>query len=402
MTYIYNEIIQKNGIEKAIDCGFFDTPEFSYIDNTKNFTYSFTGEINITKNTLIKYFPGAFTYLHEGHMLSIIKAYRDALAITDDFYIVISPANSDYLNTKYPNTENIKNKKRFDRIIQLINEYDYLFYNDGERKLSEHILIDLNPMLNTTQDYNFTDLLKGFLSFYDNINNFIHKPIILAGGKDRLYFKDIEKYTDKIGVECYENKFCNKVSSKDYLKDTLEETVKKHCIFRCEKVSQYNLFNKILGKYYLSITPSYLKDELKIVNYYKKVFPNSSFLTICKEYKNEMLYHKFGRKRETPLSDSFHDFSDIKKIPHVDFIIDSDSYSGQTIRNIEYVHHNTKVLPILKVPNINNYEIVDLCDIIDNYFIYPYYDISERMSLPAFTTEMYHEFNLLKKEMRNL
>ena len=164
MSFIYSDIIQTYGKKIARKCGYFNTgkdfellvPYYSDIyDSLFDTLWKYFEKPTINSLTTFMYYPGAFTHFHEGHLDVVKQAYNFISQKTDNFYIVLSPANSDYVKYKYPDL-NITNKSRYDLILESLQTLD--------KDILSKIIIDLNPMLNMDRDYNFTDLLNNFYS----------------------------------------------------------------------------------------------------------------------------------------------------------------------------------------------------------------------------------------------
>lgn len=176
MSFIYKDI--DLSLIELESIGYFKPKkDFETIVPGTNHSYCFNKDKPITKDTLIIYFLGAFSYTHIGHLKLIKEAYESL--ISDDVRIVISPANSDYLYSKYGSNVNVTNVKRFNRLLNTIE--------DNKEFLGEsynNLIIDLNPMLNMTCDYNFTDLLKNFIEVSGFNYESLPTPYILCG-KDR-------------------------------------------------------------------------------------------------------------------------------------------------------------------------------------------------------------------------
>ena len=383
MSFIYDDILE----EYKEKCGYFETKlPFSLIQENSHYLETFGKDIHISENTLIFYYPGAFTVFHSGHMKVIKSVYEYAKSITDDFYIVLSPSNTDYLVQKYSKKHEIHNQKRYDRIYKSILNDSY--------HLLKHIVIDLNPMMNTKVDYNFTDLLKSFIEHYLPYDKLQFIPYIVCG-KDRD-FRKLEKHTDKLKVFYFEG---DDTSSKNMIK--MNTNKKKICLLRCFNEKELKLFRKYFDKFYSMIIPSYNDNEIEKVKEYVRMLEEDgkSYITICKDYKNILPYYKFSREWVHPLrSDKF---INAFTLPEVDIVIDSDVYGGKTRQFIE-TYYKSKLLAINDVYGLtNDIEIVDITDLYDDLYRYPQYDISERMSLPPFDLEMHDLFDNFKKELKN-
>ena len=394
MSFIYSDIIQTYGKKIARKCGYFNTgkdfellvPYYSDIyDSLFDTLWKYFEKPTINSLTTFMYYPGAFTHFHEGHLDVVKQAYNFISQRTDNFYIVLSPANSDYIKYKYPDL-NITNKSRYDLILESLQTLDKI-------SLSK-IIIDLNPMLNMDRDYNFTDLLNNFVTIYGAC---YHKgPHYVICGKDKN-FKILEQYTDKIKIFYGEMKI--EKHSKDLIK--AQPFQKKNCILRFNEVKELTLFKKYFKDYYNFILPNQIefeKDSFDLIN------TNKNIITICKDYQKEFPYFRVSRNWNNPLEQNGY----INQIegydPAYTLVIDSDCYTGGTLLYLESLGYEVKIagkgyeqyLP-------KDYDIVDFTDFynIENCY-YPYKDSSERMSLPSFDSNMHKHFQQFLKEVEQL
>lgn len=387
MAFIYDDLTANIKQKEAL--GYFNTKASSFfeISPRENFVYhSQFGEPKpITKETLIVYYCGAFTYFHKGHYNLIKEAYNELSKDNDDVRIVISPANSDYIKQKYGDGVDVSNKKRYDRIVKFLGENSY-------DEVNKSIIIDLNPMLNTVCDFNFTDLIKNFVEKYIPYYDEIKTPYILCG-KDRGYFKELEKHTKKIKVFYGvgdENSSSNMINY-------MGVTRKKHILVRVHNTKEFEIFKSHMSNFYASITPSYISDEIAMVKSISGVM-NSMYKTVftnCKDYMDLLPYVKISRKFDNPLSDSI-----ITGSPFAegDLIIDSDIFSGTTKKIIE--NKGAKLTAIYDFSKFTDtHDIVDIDDLKKSEFRYPYCDLSSRMGLPLFDMEMHDKIHNLKVEL---
>lgn len=389
MPFIYDELAMNHQTKQYL--GLFDAKlsRFSEIAPSENFVYSngISDDVKnkeITKDTLIVYYCGAFTYFHSGHYALMEKAYNDLSKKHKDVRIVISPANSDYIAQKYGDSVGVSNKQRYDRIVDYLNRSEYSDF-------TKSIMIDLNPMLNMVCDFNFTDLLKNFVEKYHPYDDMV-TPYILCG-KDREYFKALEKNTDKLKVYYDEG---DDTSSSDML-SFMGSFKKKHIILRVHTKQEYDIFVSHMSSLYSSITPSYISDEISHVKTligYKKPLHNYIF-TNCKDYSDILPYVKISRSFLNPLSNPKIHGSPFKK---GDLVIDSDVFSGLTKNRIEA--SGATLEAIFDFSDVNDtHDIVDIDDLLKNDFKYPYYDLSSRMGLPLFYAETHDIINKLKYEL---
>lgn len=349
-----------------------------------NYVQSFNKDHKITKDTLIAYYPGAFGHFHKGHkkVVSLIK--RQLEKITDDYAIVIAPANSEYNSFKYgAYSHNALNKSRFDRMLLWQDAFE-----------ARNVYIDLNPMLNHRVDQNFTDLLKDFVdrNVPEGYFGLKHTPVIVCG-KDRN-FDELNKCGDLIRSVYIP--MTHDISTSTHFLNY--KFLKKKLLLRCYTYKQFNLFCNYFAQYFSEIIYSPIEDERHTV----KNYADHNYITICKDYKDILQYFKLSRKYDHPLSDpyftdeQFEELLEFKdKNSYSIFIFDSDVFSGGTEAALksrgfclEYFYnlkHKTKT-----------HELLDYDDFLDVRFKYPYYDMSSKCSLPAFTIKehkLIEEFN---------
>lgn len=360
--------------------------EFKKLDENFNCVVNSQGQPIKFENSepIIGYFTGSFSYFHKGH-IEIIKQFVLHLKekhpkdyLMQNYYIVIAPAHTDYLATKYPDSQYIQNKQRYDQIIEQL-----------QYQLFRNIVLDLNPMLNCYQDYNFTDLLFDFL----NRNQIENSTNYILCGKDRAYFKNIEKYTNKLKV-FYCDSFGD-ISSRAHIEQHPKPFTKKTLFLRCWKESEFKLFKDFFAEQYQEIIPIYIHDEIEFAK--QQLKDNPDLITICKDYQHLMPYIQFSRKQLNPLADYYHDKPEelSQKV-----VIDSDSYSGETRKTIESL--NSK---LICYKNLNHqtdkYELLDIDDFYEDDFCYPYVDISSKCSMQPFLKKDYLNFNQFKKALKN-
>ena len=159
MSFIYSDIIQTYGKKIARKCGYFNTgkdfellvPYYSDMyDKVFDSLIKYFDNPVINSNTTFMYYPGAFTHFHEGHLDVVKQAYNFISQKTDNFYIVLSPANSDYIKYKYPDL-NIKD---------LYDNYKDIF------NLSKTGIIIIEPRY---KDLNFTEIFSILKQKYSNL-----------------------------------------------------------------------------------------------------------------------------------------------------------------------------------------------------------------------------------------
>lgn len=384
-SFIYSEIWDNKFPFKELEqVGWFDAPEFKSISNV-NFTKTFDCVINITPGTNIGYFPGSFTIFHDGHAAIINKFFDD----NPGAVVVIAPANSDYLVTKY-GKENpyIQNKARYDNLYQGIEDRF-----EGSRL--SRIMIDLNPMLNNTSDHNFTDLLADFLNRQFCSLHFMDTPPSILCGKDREYFKNLEEHTKLLKVFYVDS--VDGLSSRNMM--TVKKVQKKKLILRINKEEELNLFREYFVNEYISIQPSYIEEEKKMVQNSKKYYPHQykNSITVCKDYADILPYHKLSRHFINPFEhDGFTTEYDFKN----EIVFDSDIFSGSTRDYLE-----SKGCCLFAVHNLIDSSFTELLDITDFYDVkwnYPHVDISSRCSMSPFTKDDHINFANFKKALNAL
>ena len=375
--YIYNNV-PEIFLEEA---GFFvpnEEPlrlsENSYIKNVNNKV--------ITEDTLVLYFPGSFGCFHKGHMDIVHRAVADAKNITDDYVLVLSPANSDYAIDKYGYSNFATNKFRYERIMEQIKDCGY------------NIIVDLNPMLNYTVDHNFTDLLKWFCDYEVgvNIDELKYAPVIV-GGKDRD-FSIINDLTNLIQFWYYDQQVDFSTSG-NYKP---EQHTKHDVLVRVHNDVEFDLFVRYFSSYYNEIKPIYIKDEIKQL----KKLDLDKCITICKDYVNYCHYVKLSRTYETPLDKPT--FTEEDRLRFSNFYgftaIDSDIFSGGTRDFLNSVGIKTHAFTDLS--KTDNTELLDIDDFKCDNYCYPYIDVASKCSLPAFDCEMHKHYNSFITELKNL
>lgn len=361
-----NSVIFRDVLENL---GWFDT-DFAPIAKV-NYIYKSNDPRGIDSQTQVAYYPGCFAHFHDGHKQLIDQWLEETE--TSNKIIVISPANTDYTYSKYGDVVEASNKSRFDQIKKWVDDHP----------LKDHIFIDLNPMLNFTQDQNFTDLMGDFLRRQGFTFSDMNTPMTLICGKDRDNYKKLAELTNKIKVYYQED-------STGFSSSKMGFTArkKKHLILRCNSKSELLLFESYFEDQYESITPSYLDDEIASVR--NIAYLGKDVFTICKDYAAELPYIPFHRKWKNPFErDGFETSGDFANT----HIIDSDSYTGSTKSELLRLGAS-EVQVILKGTDPEFIEIIDYADFKDPMFRYPYTDITERCSMQPFTNEMHLLYNV--------
>ena len=357
-SFIYSDILQ--------NIGWFNAGNPYKKLGDVNYVHYINGKVNIDKDTIIAYFPGCFAQFHDGHITVIDEMKHILSSVSDNYVIVLAPANTDYTVSKY-GADNVyaSNKYRYDRITSKL---------EG---VTGNIAIDLNPMLNNDQDYNFTDLLKDFVERHvEKFDDLVNAPFIMCG-KDRDYFKNIELLTNKIKI--YYSHDITQLSSSQLIKESPKTFVKKICHLRCNNVEQLGVFHKYFKHHYKEIVPVYLKHELEQAKK-KSEFAD---ITICKEYADILPYVPFHRNFIHPLTSDNTYTGDASLIDN-NKVLDSDIFTGGTAREIVRLGGClTSVMNFYHKTDTD--ELVDFNDFYDEKYCYPYYDISERCSMMPFT-----------------
>lgn len=335
----------------------------------------------ITRTTLVAYFPGCFAQFHEGHLGVVKQAVAYCQAVTDDYLVVVAPANSDYTTDKYGKDSLFAtNKYRYDRICEVLKDID------------GNVAIDLNPMLNYQVDYNFTDLLHGFVTRHVAYDDLVHVPAIVCG-KDRDYFLNLEEATDKLQVMYVDDTtFASSSSHIQSVGNT--KVVKKNLLLRCNTEAEYELFVKYFHDQYNEIVLALLEDEIQDASRWndKEKFD----ITICKDY-TFLPYVKVHRRFDDPLSSvdghiTEGSFDGLK-------VLDSDVFSGGTRKFIE--HSGGSLYTVYDFSDtLDQYELLDIADFYKPEFAYPYVDISSRCSMQAFDLAAHINYNEFQKELR--
>jgi glycerol-3-phosphate cytidylyltransferase-like family protein len=382
-SFVYSNIPANNDLASL---GWFQPKiPFGVIGNANYVKFINEQNTNISKNTLVAYFPGCFAEFHIGHLDVVKQAIEHCRAITNDYLVVIAPANSDYTTEKYgKNSLFATNKYRYNRICSMLSG------------IEGNVVVDLNPMLNYEADFNFTDLIFDFIARQGvEYNDLVHVPRIICG-KDRDYFSNLVKLTDKLDV-FYVNDTTG-ASSSSHIKAVNNTSVKKKkLLLRCDNHEQYDLFVKYFADQYEEIELQLLSDEIIKAKQLNDI--HNFDVTICKDYSDFLPYVKVHRSFENPLdSGNGHitqgTFENLK-------VLDSDVFSGGTKNFIVnqggflYAVHDFS-------EQLNDRELLDITDFYDEKFCYPYVDISSRCSMSAFNLDSHKNFLAFKTELKNI
>jgi len=378
-SFIYSDILQQ--------LGWFDPQSnFERLADV-NYVHWINKAIKIDSKTVIGYFPGCFAEFHDGHV-SVIESFVSMIKhFTDNYVVVIAPANTDYTVSKYgQDSLYATNRYRFDKIVEKLKDTKY------------NICIDLNPMLNNDRDFNFTDLVHDFvvrqLGSYDNLV-MSNVPYILSG-KDREYFTKLGLLTNKL--QFFYCPDTTGLSSSNAIKDNPKPVVKKKVYLRCNELWEFTMFSATFHDHYSDIIPVYMKTEIGMAQRLKN--ETNAEVTICKEYKNILPYVPFHREFEHPLMTSNTYNGDIDKLRNK-VVLDSDIYTGGTKRCLEML--GCKVVAVMDYTlQQDNIEIVDFADFYNDDYRYPFYDISTRCSMLPFTKEDHKTFLVFKQQIKRL
>ena len=372
-----------------IEAGFFEVENKQKISlKTKHQVFYFNENLNkkINSDTIVLYYNGAFSTFHDGHSLCIKNAYEEMIKRKiENFIIVISPSHTSYSLYKYKDYD-ISNKSRYDRIkLKCLESLS----ND----ILDYLCIDLEPMLNYTEDQNFPDLI---LDFCNSFNIKIGNKHAVICGKDKTWNKLTELTKLNILFNFVENDSIYNFSSKDEIHKYPKKN-KKKLYLRCINEEQYILFCFYFKGKYTTIEPIYLKDEIFIAK--KMAIENKIQYTNCKEYADFLNYIPYSRTYINPLENTINLKPILNK--NVTSILDSDVYSGGT--KIAFENIGVKFYSVYDLQNkTDEYELLDVLDMYDDKLNYPFYDISSKFSISPFDKEDYKVFNQFKKEMKNI
>ncbi len=347
-----------------------------------NYVKFINDPVIVSRTTLVSYFPGCFAEFHAGHLDVVKQAVACCQSITDDYLVVIAPANSDYTTEKYGKDSLFAtNKYRYDRICSVL------------QGIEGNVAIDLNTMLNYRVDYNFTDLLYDFIT-RDGLSyhGLFYTPHIVCG-KDRDYFQKLEYVTDKLSV-LYVDDTTGASSSAHIRSVGNTKVVKKNLLLRCNTEAEYELFVKYFHDQYNEIVLALLEDEIQDASRWndKEKFD----ITICKDY-TFLPYVKVHRRFDDPLSSVDGHITDgnFKGLK----VLDSDVFSGGTRKFIE--QSGGSLYAVYDFSNkLDEYELLDISDFYKPEFAYPYVDISSRCSMQAFDLAAHINYNEFQKELR--
>ena len=375
MSYIYHDLSEA----VAAQCGYFEPKSFSPIFHGFSEVVKVGSPSPMDKDTLILYFPGSFGTFHQGHAECVRNAVMDAMRITRNVAVVISPANSDYTAEKYGAwSVNSSNKYRFEQI---------------KRFVPCPLYIDLVPMMNYTSDQNFTDLIDEFVkrNLDMTVGALTHAPWILCG-KDRSSFMQLNDYTNKVKVH-----FTKGSTDQSTSANLGGMRTKKELILRCETHEEYELFSEYFHDQYTHIEPSFLDVERSVAESYAKY--NDIKHTICFDYREFLTYHPVSRMWDNPFEQSkdFLVYPTLTNLPRNTRILDSDIFTGSTRTKMNDLGYN--LFTVMDATNRLNVEIVDISDLRDDW-CYPFVDISSRASMQTFTHEFHERYNNFVKELK--
>jgi hypothetical protein len=240
-------------------------------------------------STLVAYYPGCFAEFHDGHMAVVRETVEAMKAVTDDYRVIIAPANSDYTMSKYGDVVQASNKYRYDKIMNWLRGAEGM----------ERVHIDLNPMLNFDRDHNFPDLIDDFLKGHGLELNIMERAPFVVCGKDRDW-SNLRRATNRIRV--FYSQGDSTSSSAIMAAKAPMPRVKKDLILRCTTWYDLNLFAEHFGDQYKSVKALYKSDEMGMA---RELCEKHKFdFTICKEYHSLLPYHQVSRKWHNPLDQS--------------------------------------------------------------------------------------------------
>ena len=380
MTPIYDRIPQSAKSE----CGYF-TPKCAHriFDSFNSYVHkgSLSRKKQIDYETRVLYYPGSFGSFHAGHLSVIWRAIEQVAKVTDNYVVVVAPANSDYVAEKYGEwSVRASNKRRYDNIKQ------HMF-------TQRDMWIDLNPMLNNPCDYNIDTQVEQFLQaeLKCGIKDMVHPPMVLCG-KDR----DFSKITDYQG---YLDVFFADDSTGFSTSKTENELIeKKDLILRVHNYAQFDLFCKYFSKHYKSIKPQLIGTEKFVAQEYARM--NGIRYTNCKDYADFLIYIPLSRKWINPLEHSGFDGDEwhFNRISGQK-VLDSDCFTGSTADHLQRKYN----IDSISLVDLSDRDDVELLDIDDFYtWQYPYVDISYRCSMPAFSAEDHLYFADFVKELKGI
>jgi len=386
-TFIYSDILanHKEYSDQMGNLGWFQPK--APLETLSDVNYvKYINEPNaISCKTLVAYFPGCFAEFHVGHLDVVKQAVEHCKAITDDYLVVIAPANSDYTTEKYGKDSLFAtNKYRYDRICSML------------AGIEGNVAIDLNTMLNYKVDYNFTDLILDFITRQNvKYDDLVHVPRIVCG-KDRDYFANLVTMSDKIDVFYMED--TTGASSSGHIRSVGNSKVaKKKLLLRCNNVNEYRLFRDYFQDEYQGIYLEFIEREVKDA---KELHALINFdVTICKDYACFLPYVKVHRKFNNPLS------SGDGHITEGNFeglvVLDSDVFSGGTKNFIANLGGELYAIHDFS-NNLDSFELLDFPDFYKDDFCYPFVDISSRCSMRAFDLAAHNNFAAFKAALKNI
>ena len=377
-SYIYNEIPEAAWEE----CGYFKPKTCARINN-----HGFAAPVAVGKpreidsETLILYFPGSFGTFHQGHAECVRNSVMEAMRITRNVAVVISPANSDYTVQKYGAwSVNASNKHRFEQI----------------KKFAPcPLYIDINPMMNYTCDQNFTDLISDFTIVHLNrtVGSMKHAPWIICG-KDRAYFMKLNDYTNKVKVH-----FTKGSSDQSTSASLGGDRKKKKVILRGRSWEEYELFTDYFHDQYELVSFMDIREEIDIA--YKFAKYNNIRHTICKDYREILEYFPVHRRWDDPFtqSEDFDFMPSMMEVPYGARFLDSDIFSGSTKFFMGQRGYN--LFAVADYTDRRDIEVIDVSDLRGEWK-YPFVDISFRASMRSFDHNFHQEFKRFKTELENV
>lgn len=361
---VYN---QCDSLEEAFRLGFFIPEEKASMTGFPELSFS----PKPPSTDPVFYYPGAFGEFHEGHISVVDNILEKA---TENAWIVISPAHASYVAEKYGKWSfRASNKYRFDNIMRTIRQ-------KGQKW--QRVIIDTYPMLAVSCDQNFTDFSLGFQE-----RNGMTGPLTIVTGKDRSSWLGLNKLTSALRVMYVPDQTG---ASTSLTENPMRQ--KKKALLRVTDENQAQLFMDAFHDQYEGFDVLTVEEERKQAE--NVINKNRFDCTICKEYAGLLPYIPFGRTFVNALSDPT--FPDIPQALHNKNILDSDIYSGATREALRSV--GSSITPVVSVlPKTE--EVIDISDFLKPDFCYPHYDLSERLSMQAFTLDFHRRMEEFRRRL---
>lgn len=389
-----SHIYKSMSYDVAFMCGYFKTNAVRLDSGDLKYD-TLVNAGNITEDTVIGYYPGAFGDFHKGHQLVAHRAYEylSMMYPDKDIRIIVAPAHADYLSQKYGHGNNLCDNVA--RLKRIMNAADPLF------------AVDTAPMLCYTADMNFTDLCLHMLEreglSWDAMKV---KPYFIFG-KDRVSYAYALNEFGHNAISIHTGDLNKLSTSKDSLFNKWEPR-KKSCILRCHNLDEAALFRVFFQHHYREgiITPTLIGDEIEWV---KENVAQGYAHTICKDYAKipGVVYTPVSRFFKNPLiepNELFYvkvDDTLFPMEPKDGIVLDSDIYSGFTARVLKEIYGYT-VKPFIEA-NTDLVDIVDIDDFRKPNYCYPHVDVAGRCSMMTWQEldyKRYDEFRSILMRMK--